>query len=415
MGKGLFFSLPAHGHINPVLPVVRELVRAGEEIVVYTQEAFRKRVEETGARFRAYPTPRARSAAGSHRGAFHKPPHLFRFAALLMLMSTVLVPRLLQRLREENYDYVIHDSIAPWGRYIARLLGLPTISSSAVLASDIEQFRRQWSLPALFRATLRYLPALLIFKTAGLALKLRYGVRGCGIIDVFTNRGDLNIVYTSREFQPAAERFDASYRFVGRTLSAAEPSTDAPWSGAEGKSVLYVSLGTIHSKAPEFFRACFAELAGVCDCVVISVGKNVDPLALQPVPHGFYLYAWLSRSDLLALLSRANVFVTHGGITSVSEGLYHATPLVLLPQTREQAATAQRVQELGAGVDLGERLTAGALRTAVERVLKDPAIAAAARELGGTLRRAGGEKRAAREILDFVALAKDAGRGKSRT
>ena len=56
MGTAVFFNVPAHGHINPTLPVVRALVDAGERVVYYVTEPFAGMVEEAGAEFRPYGT-----------------------------------------------------------------------------------------------------------------------------------------------------------------------------------------------------------------------------------------------------------------------------------------------------------------------------------------------------------------------
>ena len=44
-----FVSLPAHGHVNPTLPVVAELVRRGWRVSYATAERFGPEVEKTGA------------------------------------------------------------------------------------------------------------------------------------------------------------------------------------------------------------------------------------------------------------------------------------------------------------------------------------------------------------------------------
>lgn len=38
--KALFFGLPVHGHVNPTLPLIRELVRRGDEIVYLSTGEF---------------------------------------------------------------------------------------------------------------------------------------------------------------------------------------------------------------------------------------------------------------------------------------------------------------------------------------------------------------------------------------
>ena len=54
MAKAFFLNIPAHGHMNPTLPLVRELVNRGETIIYYSGEEFRERVEAAGATFRTY-------------------------------------------------------------------------------------------------------------------------------------------------------------------------------------------------------------------------------------------------------------------------------------------------------------------------------------------------------------------------
>ena len=54
MGTGVFFNLPIHGHINPALPVVAELVKRGERILYFSTEEFRGKIESAGAEFVSY-------------------------------------------------------------------------------------------------------------------------------------------------------------------------------------------------------------------------------------------------------------------------------------------------------------------------------------------------------------------------
>ena len=45
-----FFCIPAHGHTNPTLAVVRELTARGHTVRYYTTEAFRAKIEAAGDR-----------------------------------------------------------------------------------------------------------------------------------------------------------------------------------------------------------------------------------------------------------------------------------------------------------------------------------------------------------------------------
>ena len=51
MKKVAAFCIPAHGHTNPMLPVVRELAGRGDEVRFYSFSEFQEKIERTGATF----------------------------------------------------------------------------------------------------------------------------------------------------------------------------------------------------------------------------------------------------------------------------------------------------------------------------------------------------------------------------
>jgi UDP:flavonoid glycosyltransferase YjiC (YdhE family) len=51
MNKIVFFCIPAHGHTNPTLGVVRELIARGNEVYYYSYEMMKEKIQETGAEF----------------------------------------------------------------------------------------------------------------------------------------------------------------------------------------------------------------------------------------------------------------------------------------------------------------------------------------------------------------------------
>ena len=101
--------------------------------------------------------------------------------------------------------------------------------------------------------------------------------------------------------------------------------------------------------------------------------------------------------DQLDILSKADVFITHCGMNSVSESLYMATPMVLYPQTGERQAVARRASELGAGVVLKDDSVSG-IQKAVQKILNDTAFAAAAKKCCDDFRSSPGTTAAA----DFI-------------
>jgi MGT family glycosyltransferase len=158
------------------------------------------------------------------------------------------------------------------------------------------------------------------------------------------------------------------------------PPAVAGGAGPDGdRPLTYAALGTPFNERPEVFRAVADGIEGD---VLMAVGR-ADPAALGPLPSRVETVPWVD--DQPGVLRRARLFVSHGGLNSVSEALVAGTPLLLLPQTAEQTVNARRVEELGAGLVVHDEVPSpGAIRAAAEEVVASGTAARAA-ELGATL------------------------------
>src|SRR5437016_1299706 len=127
MAKALFLSLPLTGHINPSLPLVRELAARGDEVVYYATAPFAAKIEETRAVYRPYRN-------GFLADMRHLPGRLHELSWLLMRTSAEILEHELEALRAERPDYIITDSVAPWGQWVARILRVPLVTSVCTFA-----------------------------------------------------------------------------------------------------------------------------------------------------------------------------------------------------------------------------------------------------------------------------------------
>jgi MGT family glycosyltransferase len=396
--RGIFYNVPSSGHINPTLPVVKELVRRGHEIVYFATEASRKNVEATGAIFRPYP-----SLITDHFFEIHKldgsnPPGA---AELLAETSEALLPDLIAEGRLLNLDYILYDSMTPWGWMIAQALELPSVCSSSLLVLTPSLMFRPKTLPSLLRVTLKGLPNIRKSMTVMRRLGKQYGFKPLSFIEVFNAPADLTLNYTSKVFQPGAERLGDSIRFVGPSIGV---RTDQPFPFEKLKAdspLIYISLGTVINANREFFRACIDAFRDAPYQIVMSTGERVRLADLGIIPPNFIV---LPSVPQLQILERAALFITHGGMNSVQEGLYYNVPLLVVPQQDEQSYVARRVEELGAGLVLGkDQVTAARLLSLTERMLREGSFREKAELLGASLRQAGGYRSAADEIERFLA------------
>jgi MGT family glycosyltransferase len=396
--KVLFFGLPVHGHMNPALPLARELVRRGDDVVFFATSEFAGRIEATGATYRPY-----RNAFLPELGTLAR--RMDELAWLFMRTTAELLEQELDAYRAEKADYLITDSVAPWGQWIGEILGIPVVTSVTTFAFNRHVLRygvahgvRPRS-GRIFLSKLRHVTraARLMFR-----LRRRYAVRGPGLMGTMSGASGKSIVYTSRAFQPRAETFDDRYVFVGPLLEARAEQGDFPWQRLPRSTIVYVSLGTLFNAAPDFYRDCFAAFSGMDAQIVLSVGSRISADTLGPPPDNVLVRSHVPQ---LEVLQRASAFVSHGGMNSVSESLFHGVPLVVIPQMSEQEIVGRRVEELGAGVVLErDAVTPSALRASVERVLADRGFAAHASTIGDSFRSAGGVTRAASAICDYVGV-----------
>lgn len=383
--KIAWFCIPAAGHTNPTLAVVRQLTEAGHAVRYYAFDMFREKIEAAGAAFipvDEYCAEMQLSPADGKRIATDT-----AFSTKVLVDTTLaLDAAMLAELRSFQPDVIVADSMALWGKLLALKLGVPFVCSTTTFAFNRESAQvMQQGLGDLLRLLMQ-LPKI----NRQLKRLRRQGYQVRSILDVVQNDNQTStIVYTSRDFQPRADSFSDKYVFVGPSVTE-----KPPLSRATARPRVYVSMGTVNNAMLPLYRSCIDALGDACE-LIISVGDQVDPADLGPLPPHVTV---ARRVDQMAVLADCDAFLTHCGMNSVSEALYCGVPLVLFPQTAEQRGVANRTAELGAGVMLQDS-TVSAIRAAVDCVLQDSRYRAAAGKLRSSLRSCGGPKEAAAFIL----------------
>ena len=385
MRKIAFFCIPAHGHTNPTLGVVRELVRRGHQVRYYSFDLMREKIEAAGAEFVSCEPYMAEPDLDKDQQ--EQVGNDIALAARLLVDTTLALDEMISsQLREWQPDCIVADSMALWGKAAARKLNVPFVSSTTTFAFNRYSAR-------VMKGSLGDLLGLLLKAPRANREIRRLRDRGYPIksfMDILQNDDSVHtVVYTSPEFQPCSDTFSDKYVFVGPSVRPAETELEQ-----SGKKLIYISMGTVVS-CPELYRNCVQALRDL-DCqVIFSLGDHVQASELGQLPDHMKAYP---RVDQMAVLARADLFLTHCGMNSVNESLWSSVPMVLFPRTREQEGVANRTEELGAGLRL-EETSPEAIRAAVERVLNDPSYRENAHRLGRSFRDCPGAAGAADKIL----------------
>jgi len=385
MARIVFFCIPAHGHTNPTLGVVKELTRRGHEVLYYSYKPFREKIEAAGGKFIACDDFDAELRLTKAEAN--------RLGSDLALSTRVLVDTTLsldamvcREMEALRPDCIVADSMAVWGKAVARKLNIPFVSSTTTFAFNQHSAK---IMKQSFRELVFMLLAMPKIQKDVKRLQTKgYPVRN--VLDLISNDDFTDtIVYTSPEFQPCAETFSEKYAFVGPSIRPAETTVEK-----RQEKLVYISMGTVNNDMLSLYRNCITALGDAGYQVILSVGNQVDLSDFGDLPENVEIYPSV---DQIAVLKQADAFLTHCGMNSVSEALYFGVPLAMLPKTKEQSGVAEQVCRMGAGL-----LLAGdspeEIRIALHTLLKDHTYRKNAEFIGQSFRRCGGAKAAADKI-----------------
>ncbi|MFJ9733770.1 macrolide-inactivating glycosyltransferase [Streptomyces sp. NPDC101171] len=379
------FSAALHGHVNPSLEVIRELVARGHRVTYAIPPAFAGKVAATGARPVLYdstlPGPDADPEAWGSTLLDHVEPFLNDAVQAL--------PQLAAAYEGDEADLVLHDITSYPARVLAHRWGVPAVSLSPNLVAwegyEEEVAEPMWAEPRKTERGRAYYA------------RFRAWLAENGISrhpDPFVGRPDRSLVLIPKVLQPHADRVDERvHSFVGACQG--DRADQGDWQRPAGaEKVVLVSLGSAFTKRPAFYRECVRAFGGLPGWhLVLQIGRQVTPAELGDVPANVEVHSWVPQ---LAILRQADLFVTHAGAGGSQEGLATGTPMIAVPQAVDQFGNADMLQSLGVARRLPtEEATADRLRGAALALTGDPEVARRLKDIQAQMAEEGGTRRAA--------------------
>jgi MGT family glycosyltransferase len=375
----LMVSAGAHGHVNPGLPVIAELVERGHRVSYAIPRSFADVVASTGAT----PLVHTSSLPDETRGE-QWPSDPITGMSIFAEDAAEVLPQLEAALAADRPDLVLYDITGYAGRALAHRWNVPLVQLSPSMVAW-EGFEEDMGEALAFRRD----PLFVEYRE-----RFAAWLDGLGIDldpDTFSGRPPRCVALIPRALQPHADDVDEKvYTFVGPSLDRRPHQGD--WPESE-KPLVLVSLGSAYNDRAEFFRACVAAFGPLPWQVVLAIGPHTDPAAIAELPPNVELHRWVPQ---LAVLRRASAFVTHAGMGGCSEGLHEGVPMIAVPQAVDQFGNAAMLQELGVGVHLpAEEATPETLREALLTLTGSPDVAERLAAIRDELRAAGGAAAAA--------------------
>ncbi|WP_067563124.1 glycosyltransferase [Nocardia acidivorans] len=378
----------ARAHVNPMVPLVRELIRRGHEVSWYTGPAYRGTVEEAGAR---YLPPRRGTFVDFDRMELDNPQ-------IVAMAPVARRAWFLEHVWADTCEGQFHDLAAEFqrdpgsilladsGMWAANLLhevhGVvwATISQSPMSIPDPElpPFGKGWH-PAppggtrrrddvagrnAFAATFGRVEIQMSRLRSRLGLPPARGQRVTPYL--FLQASVPSFEYPRRRVAPQVH-------FVGALIPKptrphllpawyAELDTDRP--------VILVTQGTTARGRGVLMSRAIEAFAETDALVVVTTGGPGTEVGSEQLPSNVRVASFVPYHELLP---KVDVVVCNGGYGTVQQALTHALPLVVSGRLDDKPEVCGRVSWCGAGIDLRtEQPSPVVLLRAVDAILTEP-------------------------------------------
>jgi UDP:flavonoid glycosyltransferase YjiC (YdhE family) len=147
---------------------------------------------------------------------------------------------------------------------------------------------------------------------------------------------------------------------------------------------VYVTLGTVVFGATEAFNATLAAVADLDVDVLIAVGPEGDPEAVEQRNARIHVERFVDQARVIPLV---DVVVHHGGSGTALAATAAGLPQVVMPQGADQFQNAELLARIGVARAVLPGTTEEVLATYLRDVLTDPQMKQTATRLADEIAR----------------------------
>jgi zeaxanthin glucosyltransferase len=383
-----FLSLPLTGHLNPMTALARKLQSRRHEIVfigVPDIEPVARAADLDFVPFceNEYPLGSIAKKWGGVANLHGLDVVRYTVRKLTPDLIKAALEHLPGKIAETDVNALILDTAYRFIEIVPMHLRLPYVQIWNIL-----HFDSTGSTPvALYSWPHETTPEALARNVEGLQIFREYREALMPIAQSYAERNGLEIDWsnpaatvsklavltqTPKEFDFPIPHLPPQFHYAGpfHDNQGREPIS-FPWEKLTEKPLIYGSMGTLVNGLNNVYDTIL-EAAGEFPemQVVLSVGRNVDPGDLGPIPSNTIV---VRIAPQIELLKRAALCITHAGLNTALEALAQGVPMVAVPIGYDQPGVAARIAHHGVGefVEIGN-LTARNLSELIAKVKANP-------------------------------------------
>ena len=201
---------------------------------------------------------------------------------------------------------------------------------------------------------------------------------------------------TARAFDFAGAELRPNMRYAGPLFG--DPvwaeAWRSPWAPDDRRPLIVAGFSTSFQNHAGVLQRLIDAAATLPVRLLVTLGGSIEREELRPAANA----AVVESAPHLELFREASVVVTHGGHGTVMAALAQGLPLLVIPHGRDQNDNAARVSEHGAGLALPREASIPELRSALARLIQEPAFRTSAGALAAAILAEAREARLAEQL-----------------
>jgi len=406
-----FICLDLPGHINPMSSLALQLQARDHEVVL---------LYSSGAAGLPFVPGPEKDHINENRPEMSKKQgeDALQFSVRALLTQTEAILKSLPAIVKANgIDALIIDKVQFYAELGAMQLGMPYVHVSNAVHHDFSGYTPLcvygWPHETTPAALARNREG--VAKWANLLESVNEGIkahaRSVGLKIDWNNLDSTlsplaSITQVPRAFDFESSHWPSQFHHTGPFHNGkGREKVDFPWERLTGEPLIYASMGTILNGQVDVFHTIVAGVAKNKNLqLVLSIGDQVDPKQIGPVPNNAII---VKRAPQLELLKLATLCITHAGLNTALESLAQGVPQLAIPITYDQPGVAARIAHKRTGVVTSlDKLTADHLAFLLNEVLTNPTYRENARKLQKAIAEANGLSVAADLIEESLGVRK---------
>ncbi len=356
MLKIVFFSIPLFGHVNYGLKLAKALCDNDHKVRYYSGKAYERFINDKGVDFYAYDEEieelfsQSNSSYSAEYMLSVDPEdvdyisEIYKYSYHLHEIERIFIEQQRGEIEAFDPDIIVYDSAAIWGRRVARLLSIPCVCSCTPYSYPKELIYKD---PEMFSTLVFHQKmsgdiTLKTLKKMNALLKKKFLLSDeTPISENWCGEGDLNLLYTVKDFQLGSRFFDEDKNVFCGILSDKDDKSDvSEFVSNYGRKLVYISFGTIYNSSRLLLETA-KTLKPLSDFdFIMTIGTHNDYKLFEGLPKNWKV---VRRVPQISLLEKVDVFITHGGVNSVREAAHCGVPMVVVPWEGDTLCSAQDI------------------------------------------------------------------------